>query len=161
MEKRGILLLNDPLRRTSRFSQMHKDTKALVFREDERFLPQAQAALYRMRREYGWVCVAASGCSVGIALALAAQLLVDRLALWMETAPKERPRELMRIDGYAKRNLSLIACGILLVEPPEDRLRMLMRGLGRGCELRCVDAAALTEEDMIGEWHAALFSAQH
>ena len=161
MEKRGILLLNDPLRRTSRFTQLHKDTKALAFQEDERFLPQAQAALYRMRKEYSWVCVAASGCAVGIALALAAQLMVDRLALWMEPAPEKRPRELLRIEAYAKRNLSLIACEILLVEPPEDRLRMIMRGIGRGCGLRCVDAGTLTAEDTIGDWHAALFSAQY
>lgn len=161
MENRGILLLNDPLRHTSRFSQMDKDTKALVFSESERFLSQAQSALYCMRREYGWVCVAASGCAVGIALALAAQLMVDRLALWMEPVPKERPRELMRIDGYAKRNLSLIACEILLVEPPEDRLRMLVRGIGRGSELRCVDATALTHADFTGEWSRDLFLAQH
>lgn len=161
MEKRGILLLNDPLRRTSRFSQLHQDTKVLAFREGERFLSQAQAALYSMRKEYGWICVAASGCAVGIALALAAQLMVDRLALWMEPVPPKRPRELLRIDGYAKRNLSLIACEILLVEPPEDGLRALMRGIGRGCVLRCADAAALTDEELVGDWNRAVLLARH
>ena len=105
--------------------------------------------------------MAASGCAVGVALALAAQLMVDRLALWMEPAPEKRPRELMRIDGYAKRNLSLVACEILLVEPPENGLRMLTRGLGRNCALRCTDAAALADADLLGDWNWDLFLAQH
>ena len=153
MEKRGILLLCDPLRGGSRFSQMHSNTKALVFSQDGRFFSQAQTALCRRRRECGWICVAASGAAVGIALALAAQLMVDRLALWPEPALPSRPRELLRIEGFARRNLSLIASEILLVEPPQELLRGLAGGLSRSCELRCTDAAALEWSQLSVPWH--------
>lgn len=161
MESRGILLLCDPLQGGSRFSQRHSNTKALVFNENERFLPQAQAALSRRRRECGWVCVAASGGAVGIALALAAQLMVDRLALWMESVPPALPRQLKRIESYAQRNLWLVACEIMLIDPSDRDVRRLSRGLGRGSELRCAEGAALVWDELTAPWRRDLFSVRH
>lgn len=160
-QKRGVLFLADPLRRSGSFSQLHMNTKALVFNEDERYLPQAQAALYRIRQECGWVCVAAGGSAVWIALALAAQLMVDRLALWMEPAPRKRSRQLLRIEAFARRNLSLIASEILLVNPSEEDVRALARGLGRSSELRCTENTLLHQKDLTGPWQGDLFSAQN
>ena len=164
MEKRGLLLINDPLRHGGRFSQMHMDTKALTlelcFTEGEPYLPQAQAALWKLRRECGWVCVAAEGCAAWIALALAAQLMVERLVLWMEPAPERLPRQMQRLQLYARRNLSLLACEILMAKASDAELRMLSRGLSRSCELRCISEEA-DGEDLIRPWTEDLFSVRH
>ncbi len=161
MESRGILLLCDPLRGGSRFSQRHSNTKALVFDENERFLSQAQAALCQRKQECGWVCVAASGSAVGVALALAAQLMVDRLALWMEAAPAALPRQLKRIESYARRNIWLISCEILLIDPSDRDVRRLSRGLGRGSVISCAEGAALVWDELTAPWQRDLFSARH
>lgn len=164
MEKRGLLLLNDPLRHGSRFSQMHMDTKALIlelrFTEGEPYLSQAQAALWRLRRECGWVCVAAEGCAAWIALALAAQLMVERLALWMEPAPEKLPRQMQRLQLYVRRNLSLLASEILLAKASDAELRMLSRGLSGSCELRRI-SGEVDGEELLYPWTEDLFSLRH
>lgn len=160
MENRGILLLCDPLTGGSSFTQTHSNTKALVFQEGGRFLSQAQEALYRMRQRCGWVCVAASGGAVGLALSLAAQLMVDRLALWPEPEEGKAPRELRRIKLHAQRNLWLIACEVLLVGP-EGEARSLARGLGRSSECRWVEPETLDWKDLTADWDGELFSDRH
>lgn len=155
--ERGVLLLADPLRRGSRFSQMKMQCTTLVFDENERYLSQAQLALHRARKEREWICVAASGAAVGIALALAAQLPVDRLALWMDDTPQLRPRQILRIDAYARRNLALVVSEILLIDAREDAARRLARGLGRSCGIRCMDSGGISAAELTAPWRGEMF----
>lgn len=157
MEERGILLLGDPLRQESRFLQMKMEpTKALVpdaadLSGGGRCLSRAQAALYELKQRCGWVCVAAEGSAVWLALALAAQLMVDRLALWME--PEERPpRGMRRIRSFAGRNLWLVTGELLIIDGDGAQARSLIRGLGKGCSLRFTDAGHLRREQLIDPW---------
>jgi len=160
-KERGILLLADPIRGGSRFSQMHIEGTGLVFDESEPCFAQAQRALQKMRREYSWVCAAASGAAVSIALALAAQLPVDRLALWKDDTPALRPRQLVRLDAFARRNLSLIVSEILLVDADDHDARRLCRGLGRRSGVRCVCSEELKPGDLTEDWNWEMFSARH
>lgn len=159
--ERGILLLADPLRRGSRFSQMQMQCTTLVFDESERYLSQAQAALHRARKEWEWICVAASGAAVGIAFALAAQLPVDRLALWLDDTPQLRPRQILRLDAYARRNLALVVSEILLIEAREDAARRLARGLGRSYGIRCMDSAGMSAAELTAPWKGEMFFLRH
>ncbi len=94
----------------------------------------------------------------GLALALAAQLPVDRVALLggspfgavrTDGGAIGRARELARVDAFARRNLALVVAEILLVNVPDDERRKLIRGLGRGADVHrsegTVDPAALLE----------------
>ncbi|MBQ8507719.1 MAG: hypothetical protein IJ466_09860 [Clostridia bacterium] len=124
----------------------------LVFNEDGRFLSQAQNALQQLRGQAEWICVAASGAAVGIALALAAQLPVERLALWMDGAYRIRNRELHRIHSFARRNLSLVISEILLIDADEAAERRLARGLGRHVRLRYAAGKDLLPGDLLERW---------
>jgi len=152
-ERRSLLILADPFSGTSRFSQMKIQAVTLVFDEDGRYLSQAQRALQNLRSEAEWVCVAASGAAVMIALALAAQLPVERLALWMEEKPRQRiGRELHRIHTFARRNLSLVVSELLLIDADEADERRLMRGLGRLASVRSVAGKDLQPGDLLERW---------
>lgn len=127
-QKKTILCLNDPL-------NPDPNTKGLVFHENESFLSQAQTALWQSRGEGEWICVSALGTAAYIALALAAQLHVDRLVLMDIPDPRAKlPRELNRLKAFARRNLALITAEILLVGADEQYFRRMLRGTGR-CRL--------------------------
>lgn len=169
---RGVLLLADPLR-AERSGSVAMDGKRqslqmrngqgvaeLDFREDERCLPQAQAALWELRRRCGWICVAAEGAGAGVALALAAQLPVDRVALIGETPldslaghgrRSARARELIRVNAFARRNLALVIAEVLLVDVDEAQRRRLIRGLGRADGVRWMDGGARLR-DCVEPW---------
>lgn len=151
-DKRALLILADPLLRCSRFSQMQMEGTTLVFDEGGRFLSQAQNAFQQLRMRAEWICVAASGAAVGIALALAAQLPVERLALWLDGAPRIRNRELHRIHGFARRNLSLVVSEILLIDAGEADERRLVRGLGRHARVRYATGWELLPGDLLERW---------
>lgn len=151
-DKRALLILADPLLRTSRFSQMQMEGTMLVFNEDGHFLSQAQQALQRERRRAEWICLAASGVAVGIALAIAAQLPVERLALWMDGSFRFRHRELHRIHTFARRNLSLVISELLLIDADEADERRLVRGLGRHARVRYASGADLRGDDLLMCW---------
>ena len=151
-QKRDILVLADPLRRQDPFSQMQIQSTTLVFHENERYLSQAQSALQRQRRRADWLCVAAAGAAVGIALALAAQLPVERLVLWMDADKPVRSRELLRLDAFARRNLSLVISEILLIGAADMEVRRLVRGLGRSRGVRCVSPSEISARDFIAPW---------
>ena len=136
-EKRGVLFLADPTRAVALpQEQLKNPCLALIFDENERLLPQAQEALWEMRRRCGWVCVAASGAAVGAATALAAQLPVDRLALAdsaLFAGRGERlPRELSRLKRFARRNLALVTSELLLVNAAPGEIAAFARILGPG-----------------------------
>lgn len=155
-QSRGILLLSDPLRagaqgriiermkRSASERDAGRNLFQIDFPEGEKCLPQAQAALWELRRRCGWVCVAAERGCAGVALALAEQLPVDRVVLLggtpfsplPEGGSAARRRELRRMDGFARRNLALMVGELLLIDVPEDEVRRLMSGLGRNVHMR-------------------------
>lgn len=124
-----ILYLADPLKAESNIRMNHGRT--LVFDENGRYLSQAQGELWKLRQESGWICVAAGGAAAYIALALAAQLPVDRIALiggWLHRR-ENLGRSLNRIRAYARRNLSLVVAEVLTFDATADELRFLCREL--------------------------------
>lgn len=90
-------------------------------------LERAQAALLKARGAWDWVCVTAGGASAGVAVALAAQLNVDRLVLthsrlFERRNPFERGPA-ARLERYARRNLALVAAEVVLVGAGEREIR--------------------------------------
>lgn len=135
---RGILLLKDPLcaESASRKKSEYTNSITLIFDENGRYLSLAQAALWDMRQRFNWVCVAAEGMAACIAVALAAQLPVDRLVLidsgLFMSRRKGMPRELVRLTGYARRNFSLVISEILLLNCRETEIKGFHRGRRQG-----------------------------
>lgn len=163
-QSRGILFLSDPLRRKAGQPKQAEYTHSmtLIFDENGRYLSHAQAALWRMRKRYEWICVAAEGEAVCIAIALAAQLPVERLALTRSSlfVPGKHAlnRELVQLRSYARRNLALVISEILLIGPDSREVRGLLRGRSKG-KLCVLDER---EEDMknyqnilVGSWEQA------
>ena len=156
---RGVLFLSDPLRAGARGRNIERMLRSaddvgrrllsVAFPEVEKCLPHAQAALWELRQRCGWVCVAAERGCAGVALSLAEQLPVDRVALiggtpfapLPEGGSAARRRELKRLDAFARRNLALLVAEMLLVDVPADEVRRLACGLGRNVRLRAQDDA--------------------
>lgn len=156
---RGVLFLSDPLRAGARGRNIERMLRSaddvgrrllsVAFPEVEKCLPHAQAALWELRRRCGWVCVAAERGCAGVALSLAEQLPVDRVALiggtpfspLPEGGTAARRRELKRLDAFARRNLALLVAELLLVDVPEEETRRMACGLGRNVRLRAQDDA--------------------
>ena len=88
---------------------------------------ELQAALQRVRREFGGACVLAEGAGCAAALALSVQLPVDRLAL-IDPRPGEGP--LRRMGRFAGRNLPLCVCDALVVGGERRINALRKRGLG-------------------------------
>lgn len=98
---------------------------------DGDLLCAAQEGLRSVRRNDGLCCVAAEGELWTAALALAAQLCVDRVALITPTNRMKRPknnfeRQIERLKGYACRNLSFCVSEVLVLEEADvqDARRM-------------------------------------
>ena len=158
-QSRGVLFLSDPLRADLRERNIERMLRSaddvgrrllsVAFPEVEKCLPHAQAALWELKQRCGWVCVAAARGCAGVALSLAEQLPVDRVALiggtpfapLPEGGSAARRRELKRLDGFARRNLALLVAELLLVDVPEEETRRLACGLGRNVRLRAQDDA--------------------
>ena len=160
-QSRGVLFLSDPLRAGARGRIIERrmwsaaervaghNLLRIDFPEVERCLPHAQAALWELKQRCGWVCVVSERGCAGVALSLAEQLPVDRLALiggtpfapLPEGGSPARRRELKRLDGFARRNLALMALELLLIDVPEEETRRLACGLGRNVRLRAQDCA--------------------
>ena len=156
---RGVLFLSDPLRAGARGRNIERMLRSaddvgrrllsVAFPEVEKCLPHAQAALWELKQRCGWVCVAAARGCAGVALSLAEQLPVDRVALiggtpfspLPEGGTAARRRELKRLDGFARRNLALLVAELLLVDVPEEETRRLACGLGRNVRIRAQDDA--------------------
>ena len=158
-QSRGVLFLSDPLRADLRERNIERMLRSaddvgrrllsVAFPEAEKCLPHAQAALWELKQHCGWVCVAAARGCAGVAISLAEQLPVDRVALiggtpfspLPEGGTAARRRELKRLDAFARRNLALLVAELLLVDVPEDETRRLACGLGRNVRLRAQDDA--------------------
>jgi len=144
-QRRGVLFLADPLGPAASIQRQipNTDTITLIFDENGRYLSKAQSALWQLRRRCDWICAAAEGQAASIALALAAQLPVDRVALGgggLFIPGKRLPRELTRLRHYARWNISLVISEILLVDAEEREIRGIMRGMGQG-RICALDAA--------------------
>ena len=154
-QSRGVLLLINPLKgagsKERNIEQMLRSADdagrrllSVGFPEGEKCLPRAQAALWELKQRCGWVCVAAERGCAGVALSLAEQLPVDRLALLggtpfsalPEGGTAVRRRELRRMDAFARRNLALLVAELLLVDVEENEMRRLECGLGRNVIVR-------------------------
>ena len=130
---RGVLFLRE-MEKTSVFcGELPTDVRAVecVFDGAGRRLDQAQAALWRLRRVCDWVCVAACGPCSCVAAALAAQLPVDRLALmesslFSASGRDAWPRDLRRLNAFARRNLSLITSQLVLIAPGDMEARRIV-----------------------------------
>lgn len=126
--KRGILCLNG----ASYWAlQGHTNLlQRLIFNENEPLLPQAQEALWCMRRLCDWICMAAEHERVFVALALAEQLPVERLALmgeWMDVQCIHRD-----LRRYALRNLPLVVADAVLMGASSRELQTMLRGRRHG-----------------------------
>jgi len=83
-------------------------------------LCSGQEGLYRIRRP-GGTCIAAEGEMWAAALALAAQLHVDRILLLSPTDDRlntkdEWERQIARLKAYARRNLFFCVSSVLVLE---------------------------------------------
>lgn len=152
-EKRRLLIIADPRTGSCPFSRMDLGGTTLVFDENGRFLSRAQAALQSMRREADWLCAAGGGAAAYIALALAAFLPVERLALWSEDAPRcGLDREMKRLRAFAWRNLPLVVSEILLIDGDDALARRFARSMNPHARLRCISSAELQPTEILGEW---------
>lgn len=146
-KERGVLLLPDP---TGGAQMQTYPIQGLVFHENESLLSQAQTALWNLRRAHSWVCVAAQGEAACIALALAAQLPVERVALLGKAGEgARRSRELRRLRAYARRNLALLTSEILLVGDAAQQARDFLHG-NRHCRMCALPA--LEMEHLAAPW---------
>lgn len=130
-QTRGVLFLSEPFSANAQPQQNRCET--LIFDENERQLSSGQEALWRLRRRCGWVCVAADGRAAALAVALAAQLPVDRLALSRSAlfSVKQRApsRNLARLERFARRNLALVASELMLADVADGELAAYLRVL--------------------------------
>ena len=165
---RGVLFLCDPLRAGAQGRTIERMLRSaedvgrrllsVTFQEAESCLPRAQAALWELKQRCGWACVAAERGCAGVALSLAEQLPVDRVALiggtpfspLPEGGSAARRREMRRMDGFARRNLALLVAELLLIDVPEDEMRRLASGLGRNVSLRALHGAG--PDSLVEAW---------
>lgn len=126
-----ILYLCDPLRKdgkelAARIKREYSFVTALIFDENERWLSQAQEVFAKN----GFSAIAAEGNACAIALAMAAQLQVDRLMLrncrlFDRRAAKSVPACLKRIISFARRNLPLAAARMQFADTDEAEIRRI------------------------------------
>ena len=140
-ETRGVLVLSTqpdaaPVRSDGRW-----ETARLAFDEAGRWLSQAQAALWELRRRCNWVCVAADRVGAGAAAALAAQLPVDRLALsqsrLFDRSGERLQGQAARLERFARRNLALVISEVILIGATDREIRGFasLMGKSRVCAL--------------------------
>ena len=122
-----VLYLCNPLQPCSaQMKTEHSDVTALVFHENERWLPKARQAFVQGR----FSAVAAEGHACAIALALAALLPVEeallfKCALFKREAYKNAPAQLRRIAVFARRNLALVVACMRLADTDEYEIRRI------------------------------------
>ncbi len=153
----GILFLADPLRGVAHtYWRDSPLVSTLIFHENERYLSQAQAALWELRKRCGWVCVAAAGSSASIAVALGAQLPVDRLALMgsclFDVKKQELPRQLARLRRFARHNLSLVVSEIVLIGASASEISGFVPSLHR--RLLCALDSLSDPLELAAPWDA-------
>lgn len=121
----GCLLIGDTLRMRALRERLNERGVETVFAPRQGDLLNAvQEGLYRARRS-GGACIAAEGELWAAALALSAQLSVERVALIEPTDRFRNPkddweRQVVRLKGFARRNLFFCVSDVLVLEGGED-----------------------------------------
>ena len=132
-ETRGVLCLSESPLPAQRGGGV--ETAFLALDGNRNWLPQAQTALWELRRRCGWVCVAADRVGAGVAAALAAQLPVDRLALagsrLFDRCGPRLQGQAARLERFARRNLALVISEIILVDASDREIRGFANLMGR------------------------------
>ena len=142
MDSKGqILYLCDPLRTDGKeiAAQLKREypyVTALIFDENERWLSKAREAFAGK----GFSGIAAEGNACAIALAVAAQLQVDRLilircAVFDRKAARDAPAHLKRIMAFARRNLHLVAAEVQFADTDEAEIRRVKRSVSRHAQV--------------------------
>ncbi len=136
-----ILYLCDPLCKdaaavAAQLKREYPYVTALIFDENERWLSKAQAAFAGK----GFSAIAAEGNGCALALALAAQLQVDRLmlrrcAIFDRKTARNTPARLRHIIAFARRNLSLVAARICISDTGTDEIRRMARAVSRQAQI--------------------------
>ena len=134
-EKRGVLYLDAPFGVRPAQRDAGCESASVAFGEGERWLIQAQAALWELRKRCGWICVAADRGGAGAAAALAAQLPVERIALTdSRLFDRSGPRlqgQAARLERFARRNLALVISEVLLIGATDREIRGFASLMGR------------------------------
>lgn len=148
----GCLLLGDTVRmRTLAERLAARNVAAVHAGFGDNLLTAAQEGLYAARRS-GGACVAADGEFWAAALALSAQLSVERVVLMAPTdrignAKDDLEKQIERLKAYACRNLFFCVSDVLVLEGESDprsarRIDQLCRRL---CNAR-VQRASLSDQ---------------
>lgn len=158
--QRGILFLYDPehgkglLPRPERTSR--DDVRSVRYTDAAQCLSDAQNMLYALHTGIRHTCIVSEGRTCCIALALAAQLTVDRIVLCGPDIFAAQigggDRTLRRIEGFAVRNMPLIAAEIILIDVDRAQIRMLIRMLGSYARrnVKIADSAESRQQDGFG-----------
>lgn len=151
---RGVLFLTEP--QAADLQKQYPNYRTLIFaKENGRRLSLAQSALWEMRKSFPWVCVAARGGEGALALALAAQLPVNRIVLLgnpFAASGEKTDRESARLRTYARRNLSLVVAETVMIGMNESALRLLARGMPHApC---CALEGEISKDVFTGPWDA-------
>lgn len=137
----GCLLIGETMRMHALCERLNENGVETFFAQrGGDLLSSVQEGLYRARRP-GGVCIAAEGEMWAAALALAAQLSVERVALIEPTdrfrsPSNDQERQLVRLKSFVRRNLFFCVSDVLMLEgdgEPAGRLDALCR---RMCNAR-------------------------
>ena len=134
-DTRGVLYLSAAQTAAPARSDRNWASAQLSLDDAARWLPQAQAALWELRRRCGWICVAADRVGAGAAAALAAQLPVDRLALTgsrlFDRSGERLQGQAARLERFARRNLALVISEVILIGASDREIRGFASLMGR------------------------------
>ena len=117
----GCLLLGETKRMRALCDMLcARGVATVMAATDGNLLTAAQEGLYAARRK-GGTCIAAEGEWWAAALALAAQMCVERILLIAPTdlakpANDEREKQIVRLKGFARRNLFFCVSEVLVLE---------------------------------------------
>lgn len=128
----GCLLIGETVRMNALGERLNANGVETFFAQHSRdLLSSVQEGLYRARRP-GGVCIAAEGEMWAAALALAAQLSVERVVLIEPTdrfrMPRnDRERQIVRLKSFVRRNLFFCVSDILMLEKDVEQMNALCR----------------------------------
>lgn len=137
----GCLLIGETMRMRALRERLNESGVETFFaQQGADLLSSVQEGLYKARRP-GGVCIAAEGEMWAAALALAAQLSVERVALIEPTDRCRSPRndwerQIIRLKSFVRRNLFFCVSDVLLLEGDGETARRLDALCRRMCNAR-------------------------